>query len=226
MSVPYPGTGSRRGGGRLGVEAAAFIEANLDSEIYWSDVRSHLEGLGGDSISGALAAILNLEWDGTITFDVDDRIRRPRAGDAQYAPLPEVADAVLGLGWPAPGHKPSRKIFECYAAQEGKYRHCDVYWAMHELLKGTHLRCQVAHWLVLEDAPSAPAGTVTVLEEERITQRLEDALCCSYVESLPHPVEREYLLAGRRADIYDATRRLIIEAKAYPDDVMVLGAIT
>lgn len=44
--------------------------------------------------------------------------------------------------------------------------------------------------------------------------------------TLNHRVEREYPLGDRRADIFDRHRKLIIEAKAYNDDVVALGAIT
>jgi hypothetical protein len=68
--------------------------------------------------------------------------------------------------------------------------------------------------------------TLTVAERSELEQNVEAELCDRYEASLPHPIEREYLLDGRRADIFDRQRKLIVEAKAYNDDVVALGAIT
>lgn len=234
MSVPYPGTASRPRGqsdDHLAGLATRYIEQNLDKAIGWDDVRQHLEIQHGktstESARGVLLAVLDLEWIGAIQYDVD-RFRRPGLPtDAKFAPLPEVADAVLALGWPRPSDgKRSRTIHECYLELGGRYRHCDVYWAMHEVLKGKRLACHRAYWSLLGDAAILADPTLTVAERAELEQNVEAELCDRYVASLQHPVEREYPLDIRRADIFDRKRQLIIEAKAYADDVVALGAIT
>ncbi len=115
---------------------------------------------------------------------------------------------------------------ECYLELGGRYRHCDVYWAMHEVLKGKRLACHRAYWSLLGDAAILADPTLTVAERAELEQNVEAELCDRYVASLPHRVEREYPLDNRRADIFDRKRQLLIEAKAYADDVVALGAIT
>lgn len=68
--------------------------------------------------------------------------------------------------------------------------------------------------------------TLTMAKRAELEQSVEAELCDRYVASLQHPVEREYPLDSRRADIFDRKRQLIIEAKAYADDIVALGAIT
>jgi hypothetical protein len=170
--------------------------------------------------------VLDLEWTGAIQHDVD-RFRRPGLPtDAKFAPLSEVANAVLALGWPRPADgKRSRTIHEC-SELGGRYRHCDVYWAMHEVLKGKRLAFHRAYWSLLGDAAILADPTLTVAERAKLEENVEAELCDRYVASLAHRVEREYPLDDRRADIFDRDRQLIIEAKAYADDVVALGAIT
>lgn len=235
MSVPYPAdTKSKprsQNEDHLAGLASRYIEQNLHRKLYWYEVRDHLETHHGktpsESGAGALMAILDLEWDGTIQYDVNDLIRR--AGlptDAKPAPLQEIADSVLALGWPRPDGKRSRKIYQCFEELGCRYRHCDIYWAMHEILKNKRLACHRAYWSLLDDTAILADPTLTVAERTELEQSIEADWCDKYVASLSHTVEREYLLDNRRADIFDRSRRLIIEAKAYSDDVVVLGAIT
>jgi hypothetical protein len=138
-----------------------------------------------------------------------------------------MADAILALGWPRPGDgKRSRTIHQCFLELGGQYRHCDVYWAMHEVLKNKRLACHRAYWSKIGDAAILADLTLDVAKRAELEQIVEADLCDDYVESLSHRVEREHLLGGRRGDIFDRERKLIIEAKAYVDDVVVLGAVT
>jgi hypothetical protein len=199
--------------------------------VRWDEVKQHLEAQHGktseESGRGLLQAVLDLEWSGAIQYDVD-RFRRPGLPtDAQFAPLAEVAAGILALGWPRSSDgKRSRTIHGCFLELQGRYRHCDVYWAMHEVLKGKRLTCHRAYWSLLGDAEILADPTLTLAERAERERNVEAGLCDRYVASLPHSVEREYLFGNRRADIFDRKRQLIIEAKAYADDVVALGAIT
>ncbi|QTE28556.1 hypothetical protein [Pengzhenrongella sicca] len=234
MAVPYPGTEAKprsQNDDHLAGLATRYIEQNLDQTVGWDEVRRHIEVQYGktsaESARGLLLAVLDLEWTGAMQYD-GDRFRRPGLPtDAKVAPLQEVADAVLALGWPRPKDgKRSRTIHECYLELGGRYRHCDVYWAMHGVLKGKRLACHRAYWSVLGDAAILADETLSVAKRAELEQIVEAELCDRYVASLPHHVEREYPLDNRRADIFDRKRQLIIEAKAYKDDVVALGAIT
>jgi len=234
VSVPYPGTASTvrsQTDDHLAGLATRYIEQNLDKAVGWEEVREYLEAQRGktssESARGLLVAVLDLEWTGAIQYDVDHFRRPGLPNDARFAPLSEVAEAILALGWPRPSDgKRSRTIHQCYLALGGRYRHCDVYWAMHEVLKGRRLACHRAYWSLLGDVAILADPTLTVAERAALEQIVEAELCDTYVASLSHAVEREYLIDNRRADIFDRKRRLIIEAKAYVDDVVALGAIT
>lgn len=233
MSIPYPGTSSAprsQTDHQLAGLAGHFIEQRLDDTTTWDEVRDHLmrshAKTRDEAARGVLMAVLDLEWDGTVQYDTGDKLRRPRDGDATAAPLKTVAQAVLDLGWPPPEPRTARSVYECFEQLAHRYRHCDVYWAMHEELKGTRLKCTRRYWSLVDDATILADPTLTVAERTELEQQLEADLCSAYIDSLDHPVRREYPLNDRRADIFDAHQRLIIEAKAYVDDVVVLGAIT
>lgn len=237
MSVPYPGNrpGSRpnprsQREDQLSSLATRYIVQNLDGSLCWDDVTQHLQVHHGkdarDASDGALMAVLDLEWDDTIRYyGTDSRIRRHAVGDPEYVALPDVAAAVLDLGWPPPVGR-SRKIYQCFLELGSRYRHCDVYWAMHEVLKGSRLRCFRAYWSLLGDTEILADPNLTVAERIDLERKIEADLCDEYEATLDHPVVREYPLGSRRADIFDRNRRLIVEAKATTDDVVVLGAIT
>lgn len=174
-----------------------------------------------------LAAELDLEWTNAIVYE-DDHFRRP--GDVHDpAPIPperlrEVADAVWSLGWPNPGHKPSRSIHECFQALDARYRHCDVYWAMHKYLKGNRLRVVRRNWMLLKDVEAVLADpSLTTRERLELERELEQDLVDDYLDWLGCSSVRKHLFSnGREADLYDKERQLIIEAKAnHRDDVMV-----
>ncbi len=76
-------------------------------------------------------------------------MRHPRPGDAEGAPLDDVAAVVLSLAWPCSGNNRvgrSRSIHEAFEELGGRYRHCDVYEAMHALVKGHELKSGRAYW--------------------------------------------------------------------------------
>lgn len=233
MAVPYPGTATRAYSQTVDHTVAAisrYIEANLDRHISWDETRSWVDATFADSkgtpSEWLLLAVLDLEWTGTIQYDTTF-FRRPGLDrDARPAKLEEVAAAVLSLGWPRPDGKRSRTIHQCFLELRGRYRHCDVYWAMHEKLKGKRLLCHRRYWTLLGDEAILADPTLDPTARVELERSVEAELCERYVASLGHRVEREYPLCDRRADILDRHRRLIVEAKAYNDDVVALGAIT
>ncbi len=240
MAVPYPPDGpvdySQDMEYRVAV-ASKVIQAAIDELPNWEILSQRLaERLDLDLENqreralvqdAFLTAELDLEWTNVIVYE-DDHFRQP-SGVNDPAPVPperlrEVAEAVWSLGWPNPGHKPSRSIHECFLALGGRYRHCDVYWAMHKYLKGNRLRVVRRNWMLLKDVEAVLADpTLTAEERQELERELEQDLVQAYVTWLGRPDVRRHLFSnGREADLYDRKRQLIIEAKAnHRDDVMV-----
>ena len=240
MAVPYPADGrvdySQDKDHRVAVASRA-IQAALDEQPNWEklsrriaqDLRLSLEVPSERATvqDAFLTAELDLEWTNAIVYE-KDCFRRPGRPDDPPAvsaeQLRHVADAVLALGWPNPGRKRSRTIYECFVELNGRYRHCDVYWAMHKYLKGNRLRVVRANWMLQDDVEAILADpTLTAFERAEIESELEKELVDAYVAWLARPVAREYRFTnGRQADLYDRQRGLIIEAKAnHLDDVTV-----
>lgn len=240
MAVPYPPDGpvsySQEVDYRVAV-ASKVIQAAIDDLPNWEIISERLAGQLGLNLENGrdralvqnafLAAELDLEWTNAIVYE-NDHFRRP-SGVNDRAPVPperlrEVAEAVWSLGWPNTGHKPSRSIHECFLALSGRYRHCDVYWAMHKYLKGNRLRVVRRNWMLLTDVEAVLADpTLTTEEREELERELEKDLVQAYLTWLDRPDVRKHLFSnGREADLYDRKRQLIIEAKAnHRDDVMV-----
>lgn len=87
-------------------------------------------------------------WSGLASWHKTSQLTATDArarGDPQPTPLDVVAKAVLALGWPNPTGE-SRTMQKTFVEVQGRYRHCDVYWAMHERLKGRELECNRAYW--------------------------------------------------------------------------------
>lgn len=240
MAVPYPPDGpvgySQDKEYRVEV-ASNVIQAAIDELPKWKVLAQRLAKRLGLNLAdqrdralvqdALLTAELDLEWTNAIVYE-DDHFRRPDSVN-DPAPVPpdrlrEVAEAVWSLGWPNPGHKPSRSIHECFLALGGRYRHCDVYWAMHKYLKGHRLRVVRRNWMLLKDVGAVLADpTLTAEEREELERELERDLVHAYVTWLDRPDVRKHQFSnGREADLYDRKRHLIIEAKAnHRDDVMV-----
>ena len=218
--------------------ATRYIEQHLgDEPLQWSEVIDHLKA-GGHTAEATVAvtrAVLDLERT-DVMFYAPEGMRRPRPGDAAPAPLHDVAAAVLSLEWPCtrndrPGG--SRSIWEAFDELGGRYRHCDVYDAMHELLKGHELRSGRVYWQ-RTDLPSRfdaagrfaqRAEAVAVQPPDSpARQQLEAALVAAYVATLPHRYLREHPIGDLRADVYEPTIRRIVEAKAAADVVTVAHA--
>jgi hypothetical protein len=234
VSVPYPPNGPAKYSQEdehLIELASRFILEHLDEEPEWGAAEEHLIARHGKTKVAAnravLVAELDLEWHPTIQYD-QTFFRRPgQPTDITPAPLPEVAEAIWRLGWPRPDGKSSRTIHNCFLELKGQYRHCDVYWAMHEVLKGSRLRCVRKWWMLLADVEKVLADpTLSASERDELERELEADLCNAYTDWLPHRVAREYPLDSRFAGIFDTERRLIIEAKISTDDIVVLGAVT
>lgn len=240
MAVPYPPDGpvdySQNKAHRVAV-ATQVIEAALDELPSWDTISRRLaerlqlnldvDGHRTQVQDAFLAAELDLEWTGAIVYEADHFRRPGQASDPAPVPpdaLREVADAVWSLGWPNPGHKPSRSIHECFLALDGRYRHCDVYWAMHKYLKDSRLRVVRRNWMLLKDADAVLADpTRTVEAQAELERELEQDLVNDYITWLDRTDVRKHLFSnGREADLYDRANHLIIEAKAsHRDDVMV-----
>lgn len=240
MAVPYPPDGlvsySQEMDYRVAV-ASKVIQAAIDELPNWEIISERLAGQLGLNLKigrdralvqdAFLMAELDLEWTNAIVYE-DDHFRRP-GGANDPAPVPperlrEVAEAVWSLGWPNRGRKPSRSIHECFLALGGRYRHCDVYWAMHKYLKRNRLRVVRRNWMLLTDVEAVLADlTLTAEEREELERELEKDLVHAYLTWLDRPDVRKHLFSnGREADLYDRERQLIIEAKAnHRDDVMI-----
>ena len=240
MAVPYPLDGpvdySQDKEHRVLV-AAEIIEASIDELPSWDTIFQRLAdrlklNLELDRERAAvqdafLAAELDLEWTGVIVYERDHFRRAGQPSDPVPVPpdsLRGVAEAVWSLGWPNPGHKPSRSIHECFLALNGRYRHCDVYWAMHKYLKGNRLRVVRRNWMLLKNVEAVLADpTLTIEERAELERELEHDLVNDYVAWVDRRDVRKHLFTnGREADLYDRERQVIIEAKAnHRDDVMV-----
>lgn len=240
MAVPYPADGrvsfSQEKDYRVAV-AARVIRAALDELPEWEtlleriavELRLNLDDPNERATvqDAFLTAELDLEWTNELVYETD-HFRRPGAPDDPLVVKPDqlrdVADAVLALGWPNTGHKPSRTIHECFLELGGRYRHCDVYWAMHKYLKGPRLRVVRRNWMLQDDVEAILANpTLTAIERAEIEGELEKELVDSYLAWLARPIQRERRYGnGRQADLYDKQRQLIIEAKVnHCDDVTV-----
>lgn len=218
--------------------ATRYIEQHLGVEpLQWSEVIDHLKARGhtDEATSAVLRAVLDLERT-DVMFYAADGMRLPRPGDATPAPLQEVAAAVLSLPWPCtrndrPGG--SRSIWEAFDELGGRYRHCDVYEAMHTLLKGHELKSGRVYWQ-RTDQPSRfdTAGRFAQRAQavaaqppgSPARQQLEADLVAAYVATLPHRHLREHPIGDLRADVYEPTIRRIVEAKAAVDVITVAHA--
>lgn len=218
--------------------ATRYIEQHLGQDpLQWSEVIDYLKARDytNEATTAVLRAVLDLERTDVVFFALEG-LRRPRLGDAAPAPLHEIAAAVLSLQWPCtrndrPGG--SRSIWEAFDELGGRYRHCDVYEAMHTLLKGHELKSSRVYWQ-RTDLPSRfhTAGRFAQRAEavaglppdSPARQQLEAALVSAYVATLPHRYLREHLIGELRADVYEPTIRRIVEAKAATDVITVAHA--
>ncbi|MQA35909.1 hypothetical protein [Modestobacter roseus] len=214
--------------------ATRFIEQQLDSvgTATWDDTREHLATTldipPSATIDPVLRAVIDLESTGALAHDLEtETYRRPRPNDPREADLAEVAEAVLALGWPTKADGGHRTIFQTFHALRGRYRHADVYRAMHERLKNRELELYAMKcWRArgeLEIAASRLADlTTTVAQALADERKLEAHLVAAYVATLGYQPRLEHRI-GRDggtdlfADVYDERRRLVIEAKAAVD---------
>jgi hypothetical protein len=218
--------------------ATRYIEQHLGEDpLQWQEVIDHLQagGYTDEATVAVTRAVLDLERTDVMFYALAG-MRRPRPGDAAPAPLDEVAAAVLSLQWPCPRNdRPggSRSIWEAFDELGGRYRHCDVYEAMHTLLKGHALKSSRVYWQRSElpsrfDTAGRFALRAAAVAEQppasSARQQLEADLVAAYVATLPHRYLREHPIGELRADVYEPTVRRIVEAKAAADVVTVAHA--
>lgn len=180
-----------------------------------------------------LRALLDLERRDVITHGVDGI---PRAHDPvvdpPLAPLAEVATAILALEWPRPrNRKDVHSIFADVMALGRRVRHSDVYDALWDHLYGHELehvgqttwrpRGELA---IAESILGDPTRTVAEVEAARAA--IEQGLVDAYVASRPDArLVEQWPVDGLRADVYDADRRMVIEAKADSSPTTVAHAL-
>jgi hypothetical protein len=214
--------------------ASRYIEHQLDTvgAASWYDTRAHLAQTLGIkhelTITPVLLAVIDLETNGVLAHDLaTGDYRRPLPTDPQAKPVSEVAEAVLGLGWPTAADGGHRTIHQTFLALGGRYRHADVYRAMHERLKGRELelyamKCWRSRGELALAATRLADPNTTIAQARADEQKLEASLVSAYIATLGYRPRTEYPI-GRdmgkdlRADIFDEKRRLIIEAKASVD---------
>jgi hypothetical protein len=198
MAVPYPADGpiprSQEMDFRIAVASRVMLSV-IDELPNWEQISKRLAAELGLNLqdqsdralvqTAFLEAELDLEWTNAVVYE-RDHFRRP-SGTGDPAPVPperlrEVAEAVWSLGWPNPDYKPSRSIHECFMALGGRYRHCDVYWAMHKYLKGNRLRVVRRNWMLLADVEAVLADpTLSADEREELERQLEKDLVLEYL---------------------------------------------
>lgn len=180
-----------------------------------------------------LRALLDLERRDVITHGVDGI---PRAHDPvvdpPLAPLAEIAAAILELEWPRPrNRKDVHSIFVDVMALGRRVRHSDVYDALWDYLYGHELehvgqttwrpRGELA---IAESMLGDPTRTVAEVEAARAA--IEQGLVDAYVASRPDArLVEQWPVDGLRADVYDADRRVVIEAKADSSPTTVAHAL-
>lgn len=180
-----------------------------------------------------LRALLDLERRDVITHGVDGI---PRAHDPvvdpPLAPLAEIAAAILELEWPRPrNRKDVHSIFVDVIALGRRVRHSDVYDALWDYLYGHELehvgqttwrpRGELA---IAESILGDPTRTVAEVEAARAA--IEQGLVDAYVASRPDArLVEQWPVDGLRADVYDADRRVVIEAKADSSPTTVAHAL-
>ena len=180
-----------------------------------------------------LRALLDLERRDVITHGVDGI---PRAHDPvvdpPLAPLAEVATAILELEWPRPrNRKDVHSIFVDLMALGRQVRHSDVYDALWDFLYGHELehvgqttwrpRGELA---IAESILGDPTRTVAEVEAARAA--IEQGLVDAYIASRPDArLVEQWPVDGLRADVYDADRRMVIEAKADSSPTTVAHAL-
>lgn len=218
--------------------ATRYIEQHLREEpLQWHEVIDHLKAAGysDEATLAVTRAVLDLERTDEMTYALEG-MRRTRPGDPASAPLAEVAAAVLSLPWPCTRNDRlggSRSIWEAFEELGGRYRHCDVYEAMHTLLKGHELKSSRVYWQRTELPSRFDAAGRFAQRAEAVAaqpqasparQQLEADLVAAYVATLPYRYRREHPIGDLRADVYEPTIRRIVEAKAAADVVTVAHA--
>jgi hypothetical protein len=164
-----------------------------------------------------------------MAFHADSCFWRPGAhpgGDASPCSASEVAEAIKDLPWPPPG-KQSRTLWGTFS-ELGHYRHCDVRAAIHDVLKpqGFLENRGEGNWFwiarpSIDEHYDREEGNGALSPGERET---EQDLVDAYVTWLGREVRPHRFANHREADLFDATRALLIEAKASADAVVAAHA--
>ena len=195
-----------------------YIEQQIDSAgvASWDDTREYLARTLGIkhelTITPVLHAAVDLETNGALAHDLaSGDYRRVVPTDPQGAPLAEVAQAVLALGWPTAADGGHRTIHQTFLALNGRYRHADVYRAMHDRLKGRELelyamKCWRSRGELALAATRLADPDTTVAQARAAEQKLEAELVYAYIATLGYRPKTEYPIgrdigANLRADI-------------------------
>jgi len=214
--------------------AESLILDNIDEhptyQVTLDRVQAHYPALKRHQCRDALnRAELDLERTGAIAFHADGGFWRPGAypsGDAGPCQPAEVAEGIKGLSWPPPG-KRSRTLWSTFV-ELGRYRHCDVRDAIHDVLKPQGLleNRGEGNWFWLS-APTIDEHYDREEESGALTpaeRKTEQDLVDAYVAWLSRGVRPHRFANRREADLYDNTRALLIEAKSSADAVVVAHA--
>lgn len=229
-------TGTTRGATMVDT-ARDFILDNLENLPSWEEVRAQMDRLYPQSYSlgPVLTASLGLERAGVVVRGFDGLFYRPGelGPDQPIKGDPEVvAIRIAALDWTE-----SRTAWPTFQELR-RWRHCDVYDALYALKAQDLIEARGQRWFWVGDQPThataaraqrkareiavkAREAGVAVLAE----QILVDAYVAHVKTQLGRTLERERKCGARRADVYDAKRGLLIEAKAGTDDVLVAHAV-
>jgi len=171
-----------------------------------------------------MEAELELEREHLVVYGLDGHFYWPgeRDSDPAHSPSAEVAEAIKALPW----GKSSRKVWKLFQELRA-YRHCDVYDAIHEVLKprGFVENRGIGNWFwmgptITEHYDREEDNGALTPAERRSEQDLVD----SYVAWLGRNTGPHRFSNLREADLYDEARSLLIEAKAHVDAVVAAHA--
>jgi hypothetical protein len=215
--------------------ARDLILDNLDTHPLWEWVREQMALLhptATDTLTPVLVASLRLERTGAVVRGWDGRFYRlGELGDDEPTECDpaEVAIILAGLDW-----SESRIVWRTFLELH-RYRHCDVYDGMRALKVEGLIDGRVAQqyrWVGPRPSRQARTHARKQIREVAVKAReagvavlVEAILVDAYLDWLDRPIAREYQCGSRFADLFDKSRKLLIEAKADADAIVVAHAV-